>query len=69
MGKKIEKGIVVNEGTVNKIKQLYKDCGYNKEEMEAERRALNKILPNCIERTNVHFEIAITDSDRERGVC
>lgn len=66
---KVENGIVINEGTIKKIKELYQNCGFNKEEIEAERRAMVKILPNCEKRINVHFEIAICDSDRERGVC
>lgn len=64
-------GITINEHTVKKIKELYVNYGYDKEMINADRRAMNKIIPNATARTNAHFEIAIADADKERqaGMC
>ena len=61
----------INRHTVNKIKELYVDYNYDKEMLNADRNAMNKVVPILAERTNSHFEIAIAEADKEKqaGVC
>lgn len=63
--------VQINEHTVRKIKELYVDYDYNKEMVDADRNAMNKVVPSLTARTNAHFEIAISEADKERqlGFC